>query len=199
MKQTEKKRTTGKGWMAGARACYFTVVLASGAAAQSPPPTAPPSTAPAPDRTTASFGDWVLQCHRRGEGSAAVRVCELGQTYQRPGEPGPQAQVALGRAAPGEPLLLTVLVPSNVAIQPPPKVTLEGPNAQAFDLAWIRCLPSGCYANAVVSDQVLKKLNLQKDNGRLNYRDGLERDTAVPISFRGFSEALDAFHREGAK
>ena len=184
----------------GVQICLALLLFLTGAMAQANKPATPPAptplaaASPAPDRTTASFGDWILRCERRG-----TTICELGQAYQRQGESGPQAQLALGRISPSEPVRFTVLLPINVALQSAPKVTLEGTSGQTLSLAWIRCLATGCFANATVGDEALKKLSQQKDPGRLEYRDGADRETLVPISFRGFTEALEAFQRESVK
>lgn len=45
--------------------------------AQAPPPST--TAMPQPDRTTASYGDWVLRCHLKGTGE---RSCEVAQTIQ---------------------------------------------------------------------------------------------------------------------
>jgi invasion protein IalB len=159
-------------------------------------PAQPPSSSAAPDRTTASFGDWVLRCDRRADVTPPQRFCEVGQSVQRQGDAGPQAQLALGRILPADPIRMTLLLPINVAFEKPPKLTGD---TASLDLTWVRCLPTGCFANAVVSDDLLRKLRLVKDLGRMEYRDGTGRDVVLSISFRGFSEALDAFVTESAK
>jgi invasion protein IalB len=120
----------------------------------------------------------------------------LGQTVQRQGDAGPQAQLAVGRLLPADPIRITLLLPTNVAFEKAPKLT---GNASSVDLTWVRCLPTGCFANGIVSDDVLRKLRALKDAGRMEYRDGTGRDVVLPISFRGFSEALDAFASESSK
>jgi invasion protein IalB len=171
-------------------------LLWSATAAGQTAPKASGQAAPAPDRTTASFGDWVLRCDRRSDVTPAQRFCEVGQTIQRPGDSGPQAQVGLGKIQPTDPIRITVLLPINVSLQPAVKIITDGPEAQTIELAWQRCLPTGCFTNAVLSDEVLKKLRVQKDGGRLDYRDGGNREVNLPISFRGFGEAWEAFLRE---
>lgn len=154
----------------------------------------PAAAQPAPDRTTASFGDWVLRCDRRTDVTPPQRFCEVGLTIQRPGDNGPQAQVGLGRIQSSDPVRTTVLLPLNVQFQPPVKMVTEG--RETLELAWQRCLPSGCFANAAVPDDLLRKLRAQKDAGRLEYTDGGGREVTLPISFRGFGEAWEAFLRE---
>jgi invasion protein IalB len=182
---------------------------AAGAVAQTAPKASPPAAnsatqAPAtssavPDRTTASFGDWTLRCERRVDLPPPHRFCEIAQTIQRAGESGAQAQIALGRIAPGEPLRLTAILPVNATFQPAAKVVTDGRDGVVLELGWLRCLPAGCFSNAVVSDDTLRKLRLQAEPGRIEYRDGAGREIAVPLSFKGLNEAFDSYLRETAR
>lgn len=177
------------------------VLLAGTAAAQTDPKPATPAVAPSataamPDRTTASFGDWVLRCDRRNDLTPPRRFCELGQTIQRSGDAGPQAQIAVGRLGSTDPIRFTILLPINITLQSPPKVIVEGADRQSFELIWMRCIANGCFATAVMSDEVLRKLQSQKEAGRIEYKDGAGREIVLPISFGGFSQAFDAFIRE---
>ena len=140
----------------------------------------------------------MLRCDRRTDVTPPQRFCELGQTIQRPGDAGPQAQVALGRLAVGEPIRLTTLFPINISMQPAPKLVGEGKDTQTLEVAWLRCLPTGCFANVAVSEDDLKKLRARTEPARLEYRDGTGRDIALGISFRGFAEAFQAFDKESA-
>jgi len=164
----------------------------------SPAPPAPSAAASVPDRTTASFGDWVLRCDRRSDVTPVQRFCELGQAIQRPGDAGPQAQVAIGRILPTDPIRVTALFPVNVAFQPAPQLVTDGRDSQTIEMAWLRCLPTGCFSSAVVSEESLKKFRTQKDAGRLEYRDGAGREVVLGFSFRGFGEAYEAFVRESS-
>ena len=178
------------------------MIMSVGAAAQAPkgPAATPVPAAPTatPDRTTATFGDWVLRCDRRADGTPSHRFCELLHTVQRPGDAGPQAQVAVGRLSPAEPIRMTVLLPVNVQLQTAPKLTPDGREATPIELTWIQCIPAGCFANGALSDDAIKKLRASKESGRLEFRDAAGREISLPISFRGLSEAWEAFLRDGA-
>jgi invasion protein IalB len=185
----------------------FMVVALSALAisAQAQSPSKPGATPPAlavppvgPDRTTASFGDWILRCDKRTDVTPPHRFCELGYTVQRPGDAAPQAQVAVGRLSPSDPLRLTVLLPVNVTFPSTPRFSSEGKDGLSLDLAWVRCLPLGCFANVVVADDAARKLKAVKEAARIEFKDGTGRDLVFPISMRGFSEASDAFAKESA-
>ena len=115
---------------------------------------------------------------------------------QRPGEQTIQAQFAVGRLASGEPLRITSMPPVNVTFQTIPKMLSEGIQAVSVDLAWMRCISSGCFASAIVNDVALRKLKTGTTSGRVEYRDAGNQKIKLPISFRGFSEALEALGRE---
>jgi len=144
------------------------------------PNSAAQSSAPAPvsaepSSTTASFGDWVLRCQK----VEAVRACEIGQTINVQGQQQPIAQIAIGRPAPKERLRITVVLPNNVT------------------LANSRCLPMGCFADAEVPEDQLRRFRTATEQGRATFSDGGGREIALPFSFTGLAQALDALGREG--
>jgi len=140
---------------------------------------APNNAAPAaaqPEFTTAGFGDWLLRCSH--------------------------AQLAIGRAAAGQPLMLTLVVAPNITITTAPKIALPGAAGRAssnVDLNWRRCLPGLCFADANASDASLAQMRRQTENGRLDFQTADGRDMQLPISFRGISAALDALARETSR
>lgn len=167
---------------------------------------AAPKTAPAPSPigaepalTTASFGDWVLRCQRLGEPDKAVRVCEVSHAIQVQGQAAPIAQLAVGRA-PGEAALrLTVVVPVSVSFPSSPRMGLEekdGRDGAGLDLAWRRCIPLGCVADGTAREELLKRWRASSETGRLVFKDAGGRDVVIPVSMRGFDQALEALARE---
>ena len=168
----------------------------SPAATSTPPPATPVNRKP--DRTTATFGDWILRCETFADATPPKRSCELGQAVRRPGEQTVQAQLAVGRLASGEPLCITSMLPVNVALQTTPKMLTEGLQAISVDLAWMRCSPSGCFASAFISQEAFRKLKASPRPGRVEYRDAGSQEIKLPITFRGFSETLEALGREPA-
>lgn len=163
------------------------------------PKAGPPSSSDlAPDTTTATFGDWTLRCDRRLDLKPPQRVCELGLVVQKQGETGAQAQFALGRVARGEALRITAVLPPNVALKTNPKVIIDGKEPLSTDLSWTRCIAGACFADAAVSAALLSSLRSRTEPGRLDYRDGTDREVTLPISFRGVSSALEALAREEA-
>lgn len=167
------------------------------AQAQTPPAAQPqPPAVPAtPDRTTAAFGDWVLRCERTGEGTASVRICEVGQSIQVQGQ-GAIAQIAIGRVSKGEPLKLTIVLQPNISFPSTIKVAVDEKDTQPLELGWRRCLPGACIADGTVTDQLLQKYRARTEPGRFTFKDAGGRDVALPLSFRGLAQGLDALAKE---
>ena len=173
-----------------------------------PPAQAAPNPAPAgessPDRTMAVFADWVVRCETRAASGTtpAARLCEMAQTTQDQRQQ-PVAVLAIGRTAKDEPLRLVAQVPVNLQIGPPAKLVLDIPNRPAeapLTVAFRNCIPRGCFAELELRDDaVLRRLRARPAEaaGRLEWKDASGGDASIPVSFRGFTAALDALAKEG--
>ena len=171
------------------------------AAAQSAQPAAPaaqPAAAvPAvPQSTSATFGDWVLNCQRVGEAAAQKKLCEVTQTLAAKGQTAPLARIALGRLNAGEPLRLTVVIPVNITPATAPRLLVGDKPAGATTLAWQRCVPVGCFAFAMMDEAAVTRVKTASDQSRITFHDGQDREAALPLSSRGLSQALDALTKE---
>jgi invasion protein IalB len=69
--------------------------------------------------------------------------------------------------------------------------------AAAIPVTLRACGPRGCVAETDVSAAQLARLRAREAQGRLEYRDALGGEVALPFSTRGFGQALDALAREG--
>ncbi|MCE4226974.1 invasion protein [Methylobacterium sp. C25] len=169
-------------------------------AAQAAPQAAPqpaPRVVPAePGATTASFGDWVLRCQRGGTPEKPARVCEVGQSMQIQGQTQPIAQIAIGRTGAAEPLQVTVVLPSNVAFPSSVRILAEEKDTPGYELPWRRCLPGACIADTLVKDEALKRWRTTNEPGRIVFKSAAGQDVAIPLSWRGLQQALDALGRE---
>jgi invasion protein IalB len=180
--------------------------LVSLAVAQAPKSLAPVTTAKSepsrslvdatPTSTSASFGDWVLRCQRIGNGAEMLHVCEVAQQIRAQDQQNPLAEVAIGRLKKSDPLLLTVVLPVNVAFSSAPSFSADAKESDLLDLGWRKCLPGGCFADVALKDEVLQRWKAQSGNGRLTWKDAAGRDFAIGISSNGLTQALDAFSKE---
>jgi invasion protein IalB len=181
------------------------VMCAGAAVAQQPrpaasapaprPPAAEQPPGPEPESTTATFSDWTLRCQRIVSASTNLKVCEVSHAV-----PGQQAQTTLLQAAfakltPTEPLKLTLVAPVSVTFPSKPVVRIGERDAQPVDLEWRRCIPGGCIAELEVRDDLLARWRGHSGPGSITLKDAAGRDVAIPISFRGLAQALDALGR----
>jgi invasion protein IalB len=153
-----------------------------------------------PGATTASFGDWTLRCQRLDVDGKAARVCEVGQTIQLQGQAAPIAQVAIGRLKPADPLRLTAVLPVGVSFPGSVQIASDEKDVKTLDLPWRRGLPSGCFADAAPDDDTLRLRRWRwrgaSQAGRIVFKDAAARELAIPLSFRGLGQALEALAKE---
>jgi invasion protein IalB len=150
--------------------------------------------AQAPQRTTATYEDWTVRCEVR-PGPPPQRTCEMIQATQVQGQANPVTQIAIGRAAKTEPLKVVFQVPINVWLPNGVKLAYadkEAPLAVGFQ----RCVPTGCFAETDLKDDLVKRLRTLTENGKLEFKDAAQRDVALPVSFKGFGAAFDAMAKE---
>jgi len=124
--------------------------------------------AQAPQRTTATYEDWTVRCETRVE-PPNLKTCEMVQSTQVQGQPGPVTQIAIGRAAKAEPLKIIFQVPINVWLPAGVKFTSaekEAPLASPFK----RCVPAACLADSDLKDDLVRKLRTAPRTASSNSR-----------------------------
>ena len=165
----------------------------SGRAAAQAGPTA------SPDRTSASFGDWTVQCAARPADAPAgtpARSCEMTQSVQD-SRGQIVAQFAIARPMPGQNARWVAVLPVNVTLTTPPRILAdEGATAALVTLTLRACGPRGCVADAELRDEAMRALRLREGAGRLVFLSAAGAEVALPVSFRGFGQARDALERE---
>lgn len=176
--------------------CLPTLAVAQ-AGKESDPTTKPRTSAPissTPERTTASFGNWIMRCEIIG--TPAKRICEAAHIITPQGQNNPIAQVAIGKTAPGDGKQLTLVLPTNVALTNQSQITVANAAFAPIELVWQRCMPGGCFASASIADSALAALGAQTEPGRILFKDASGRDIALPLEFRGLAQALEALSKE---
>jgi invasion protein IalB len=149
-----------------------------------------------PESTTANFGDWTLRCSFVENAGQRVRLCEVIQSLTLQGQTSPFLQIALGRVSPKEPTKLTVVLPNNISFPSVVRFSIDDKDTSPIDLAWRRCLPGGCYADADLKDEQINRWKQQSEKGQLQFEDAAGRKVALPFSFRGLTQSIDALSRE---
>ena len=147
----------------------------------------------AQDRTTATYEDWVVEC-QAGAGSPPRQTCDMAQLTLVQGKNAPYSRVALESPKAGGQLKLIIQVPVNVSIATN-VVIRTGDADPGLTAPFARCTPEGCFADFVVGDEALKRLRAAGGGGHLNFADAAGRQVVIPLSFKGFGQALDALAR----
>ncbi|MBM3527731.1 MAG: invasion associated locus B family protein [Alphaproteobacteria bacterium] len=170
--------------------CALAAAAAPALAQQQPP--APVQTAP--QQTTATYEDWVVRCETRA-GPPPAKNCEMVQFTRAQGQTGVLTQIAIGKPVRGQPIKIVVQVP--IAVWLPTGVRLTtGARDPGVAASFKRCLPTACFADTDVKDDVIKRFRSSKDAGQLQFKDVNLKDVALPVSFKGFSAAYDALAKE---
>jgi invasion protein IalB len=148
-----------------------------------------------PEATTASYGDWLLRCQRITTVGAAQQVCDVTQTVQAQGQQNPLLQLSFGQPVAKEPLKLTIYAPVNVSFPSVARLAIDEKDVQPAELIWRRCQPGGCVADLEIKEELLKRWRAQVGGGVVKIVDATGREIAIPFSFRGLAQALDALLR----
>jgi invasion protein IalB len=167
--QSEKKSVS---WLlAGA----VLLALSSAATAQQPRPPAPPAPAElapneVPQRTTATYANWVLTCDMRA--GPPQKTCEILQMVQAQaqGRTVPFSSIAVMHPVKGQPIKLVIQVPTNITLSTNVRIqTADADPGVAAPFA--RCAPTGCFVDFEIKDDVLKKFRAASGNGKITYAD----------------------------
>ena len=141
-----------------------------------------------PQRTTATYGDWIVRCETGG----TANICEMTQSTQLKGRP--LSQIAIGRQDKDGLLKIVFQVTINVWLAS--GVTLATDDGHGLVAAnFTHCIPAGCIADSDIKESVIAKLRGQKKNGTLRFKSANKQNVAVPVSFKGFGDAYDALQR----
>jgi invasion protein IalB len=179
-------------WMSATATLASAIVAGSviTAGAQTQPPTAND----VPQRTTAAYADWIVQCETNA-GPPAQKLCEMGQTTQVQGKNLPFSRVAVGHPEKGRATKLVVLVPVNASFATNVRVQTAD-NDPGLAAPFARCVPNGCVAEFELKDDVLKRLRAASGVGKVSFADAGGHQIDIPLSFKGFNQAFEALSKE---
>jgi invasion protein IalB len=156
-------------------------------------PAQPPGTPTVPQRTTATYEDWTVRCETRG--TPPVKQCEMVQAVTAQGQANPVTQVAVGRAAPKDPVRMVFQLPVNVWIPAGVRFVFDT-KVQPLAAGFKWCAPAGCFADIDLNNDLVKRIRAQTVRGRFDFKDAAQRDVTIPVSFKGFGQAFDALLKE---
>jgi invasion protein IalB len=153
-----------------------------------------PAPSDTPQLTTATYGDWVVQCQTATK-PPNQKICDMAQTTQVQGGNGPFSRVALAHPVRGQPERLVVQVPVNVTFAT--NVRIRTADTDPGIMApFARCIPNGCFAEFDLRDDMVRKFRAASGVGKVSFAEAAGRPIDVPLSFKGFNEAFDALSRE---
>ena len=158
-----------------------------------------PTPATDPHIVTTTFGDWALRCREASEkkekdAPKADRACEVSETLYAQDNSGPIAKLSIGRPGEKGPLTAIVILPDNVSFPSSVHIRSDDKDVSGIQLDWIRCIPGGCFAQATPSDATVQYWHGLNTKGAIVFKDSSGEDISLPMSFRGFGEALDALN-----
>ncbi|MFM2485432.1 invasion associated locus B family protein [Celerinatantimonas yamalensis] len=149
-----------------------------------------------PADTTATYGNWVLHCVRLNrQNKQAQDSCEVVQAVKVEGQPQPILQLAIGRLPGEKTFRMTAVLPVNVLIPGEVHIAIDDKatdkKQDGFDLSLKRCVPNGCVASNVLDKKMQMRIRAGSE-GQLRFLDASGQRIAIPLSWSGFSQAMDA-------
>lgn len=159
--------------------------------AELPPPAPLGPSSVGPDTTTETFGDWSLVCASR---PGADRSCEVSAAIILPNQTAPFARVAILKGVKDKPNHILALVPVNVTVQAPVRITVD---TTEIILPLRSCVPGGCLADVELSKDLLQTLKTPaKGQGQIIVTNAAGKAATVAFSMRGLDAALDAYLKQ---
>jgi invasion protein IalB len=155
---------------------------------------AQPAPGEAPQRTTATYGDWVVQCETAAK-PPAQKICDMAQTTQVQGRDAPFSRVAVARPVRGQPVKLVAQLPVNVSLASNVRIRTADADP-GITAPFARCIPNGCFAEFDLREDVLKRFLAASGMGKLSFAEAAGREINVPLSFKGFNQAFEALSRD---
>ncbi len=156
-------------------------------------PQAPAAVGQEPQRTTATYGDWIVRCEIQ-PGPPPQKSCDMEQLALQ-NQSNPISRVAIPLAPKGETMKLFIQLPVNVSFAAPIKITADGKDP-GVTAPFRRCVPAGCFGEIELKDDLQKKFRAAADQGKIIFKDAGDHEVAIPLSFKGFAQAYDALLKQ---
>jgi invasion protein IalB len=168
-------------------------------------PAAKPAAKGEPQITSTAFGNWSLRCAKEAppakdapKDAAAekpARACEISETLEASDHSGPIAKLSIGRPGGKGALFAVLIVPNNISFPSSVHIRTDDKDIWGLRLEWVRCIPGGCFAQAELADATVGYWHDLKTQGEIRFPDSTGTDVALPLSFNGFGQALDALNK----
>lgn len=157
--------------------------------------------------TSTAFGNWSLRCRKEepqakeakdakdAAGEKPARACEISETLEASDRSGPVAKLSVGRPGGKGALFAVLIVPNNISLPSSAHIRSDDKDIWGLQLDWVRCIPGGCFAQAQLSDATVDYWHGIDAQGEIRFPDSTGAQVALPLSFHGFGQALDALNK----
>lgn len=133
----------------------------------------------------AQYGDWQMSCDQPP--GATFEQCAIIQNVTAEDQPNVGLSVIVLKTADQKARLLRVLAPLGVLLPNGLGLNIDG--ADLGRVAFVRCLPTGCVAEVVMDDALLKKLSDGKTAIFVVFKTP-EEGIGIPVSLKGFADGF---------
>jgi invasion protein IalB len=130
-------------------------------------------------------GEWNLLCKPPPRGGTR-QLCAVTQTVVAADHDNARLTVAFEKFSDGR-LFLRVVTPWDILL--PPGLTLAVDNEEIGRAPFVRCAPTGCYAQTIVEGALAEKLKTGTSAVFTIYQNE-QTGLGFPISLKGLNEAL---------
>jgi invasion protein IalB len=145
-----------------------------------------PAFASAQGTVKSVHGDWQLRCDTPP--GAQGEQCALIQSVTAEDRPNVGLTVIVLRTADQKSRLMRVLAPLGVLL--PSGLGLKIDKTDIGRAGFVRCLPNGCVAEVVMSDELITQLRNGTSATFVIFQTP-EEGIGVPVSLKGFGEGFD--------
>jgi invasion protein IalB len=145
-----------------------------------------PAPASAQGTVKSVHGDWQLRCDTPP--GAQGEQCALIQSVTAEDRPNVGLTVIVLRTADQKSRLMRVLAPLGVLL--PSGLGLKIDKTDIGRAGFVRCLPNGCVAEVVMSDELITQLRNGTSATFVIFQTP-EEGIGVPVSLKGFGEGFD--------
>ncbi|MCZ4353033.1 invasion associated locus B family protein [Roseovarius aestuarii] len=163
--------------------------------------------APKPSRTTATYGDWTVECYTpdpvEGQEAAPAQRCEMQSKVHMKVEDGTSRlimQMAIGPEGVESDYWIVFQTPLNVLLREEVKLILNAPDGVDVELpepllsaAYLYCEPTRCLTQDEMTTEQMNALT-ETENTKIRFVGRLGREFILPLSMNGFADARAALN-----
>lgn len=134
----------------------------------------------------ATFDDWQLRCETPA--GAKAEQCALSQYVAAEDRPNLTLVVIVLKTADNRGYLLRVVAPLSILL--PAGLGLKIDQTEVGRAGFLRCLTTGCVAEVVLDDNLLKQLKTGKQATFIVFQTP-EEGVGIPLSLKGFAPGFE--------